>query len=59
MFIGNHFANIETIQKVFFEKFKNIPETDFSRSTEKLEDRLRSYTVYNGIKLITLNTILA
>ncbi|VVC39136.1 Transposase, type 1, partial [Cinara cedri] len=34
----HHFVTIETIQEAVTQKFKNIPEADFSRAMEKLGD---------------------
>jgi len=45
----DHFVIIETIQQeTVIEKFKNIPETDFSRVMDKLGDRARSCIKCNG-----------
>lgn len=33
---GDRFANVGSIKEAIAEKFKNIPETDFSRAVEKL-----------------------
>jgi len=45
---GDHFVTFETIQEALIKKFKNIPETDFSRAMEKLGDHARSCIEYNG-----------
>jgi len=43
---GDSFVVIGTIQEAATEKFKNIPETDFSRAMEELGDRARSCMDY-------------
>jgi len=45
---GHHFATVETIQKSVTQKFKNIPEAEFSRAIEKLRDRARRCIECNG-----------
>jgi len=46
----DYFVTVETIQEAVTEKFKNIPETDFLRAMERLDDRARSYIECNGVK---------
>ncbi|VVC42292.1 Hypothetical protein CINCED_3A003731 [Cinara cedri] len=45
---GYYFATIEMIQEAVIQKFKNIPEADFSRAMEKLGDCARRCIEYNG-----------
>lgn len=45
---GHRFATIETIQEAVTQKFKNIPEAEFSRAIEKLGDRARICIECNG-----------